>query len=386
MRRRFLLHALLAAAAIATGGCATTYNGGYAHPVRASVGVSFFYDGLEPYGTWVEVAPYGTVWCPLDVPFGWRPYTVGSWTYTDFGWMWIAEDPWGWVPYHYGRWTFDSYHGWIWIPGDVWAPAWVTWRYGPGWIGWAPLPPEVEWRAGIGLWYSHSDLDRHIHRYHWCFSRAKDFGDTRVRVRVEPSSRNVTLIRKTRNVTKYGFSGSTPVERGLTPGMIEGDVGRTITRYRVTDSGTPLREKGVVVREQGVEVYRPDGRITDVVRERVRQVPPEERPVPSPQLRERVEAERRQIDEHAQREREQLQQEQQREARERPPGVPAEELRRRQEAEQRAQQEVEARERKAVEEREKRLKEREERVRERTEKQREQKAQPPRSPRDRGGR
>ena len=402
MKQRVALIALLAAVAIAAGGCATTYGGRYAHPptTQVALGVGFFYDDLAPYGTWVDVSPYGPVWCPVDVPYGWRPYTVGYWMYTDYGWMWIAEDPWGWVPYHYGRWTFDAYYGWIWVPGDVWAPAWVAWRYGPGWIGWAPLPPDVEWRVGVGLWYSARSLDRHIDRYHWCFTRARGFADARVRVSVEPSSRNITLLRRTSDVTKYGMIGSTPVERGLTPGMIEGDVGRAITRYRVTDSGTPLREKGVVVRERAVEVYRPQGNVTEAVRARWRETPPEERPAPSPQIRERAAEERRQFDEQVRRSREQLEQEQQRELRERPPGSSAEELRRRHEAELRAQQEVEARERKAVEERERRLLERTEQARERVEREREQaerqrerqdqqrerQDQQRQSPRDRGGR
>ena len=31
---------------------------------------------------------------------------------------------------------------WIWVPGIEWAPTWVTWRVGGGYIGWAPLPPR----------------------------------------------------------------------------------------------------------------------------------------------------------------------------------------------------------------------------------------------------
>ena len=28
------------------------------------------------------------------------------------------------------------------MPGYTWAPAWVSWRYGDGYCGWAPLPPD----------------------------------------------------------------------------------------------------------------------------------------------------------------------------------------------------------------------------------------------------
>ena len=91
-------------------------------------------------------APYGEVWVPDGVPRGWRPYEYGHWVYTDeWGWYWVSddeEDDWGWVAYHYGRWASDRSWAWFWVPGDEWAPAWVDWRYGDDYIGWAPLPPD----------------------------------------------------------------------------------------------------------------------------------------------------------------------------------------------------------------------------------------------------
>jgi hypothetical protein len=35
----------------------------------------------------------------------------------------------------------DPYYGWVWVPDTVWGPAWVGWREGGNYIGWAPLPP-----------------------------------------------------------------------------------------------------------------------------------------------------------------------------------------------------------------------------------------------------
>ncbi|MDQ4059645.1 MAG: hypothetical protein M3145_00860, partial [Pseudomonadota bacterium] len=32
-----------------------------------------FFDALAPYGTWMSIQPYGTVWVP-DVSETWRPY------------------------------------------------------------------------------------------------------------------------------------------------------------------------------------------------------------------------------------------------------------------------------------------------------------------------
>ncbi len=99
-----------------------------------------FQNGLSPYGDWVASSQYGRVWRPY-VPTGWRPYYNGYWTWSDDGWFWASDEPWAWATYHYGRWVFDPALGWTWVPGYQWAPAWVTWRFGPDAIGWAPLLP-----------------------------------------------------------------------------------------------------------------------------------------------------------------------------------------------------------------------------------------------------
>jgi Family of unknown function (DUF6600) len=98
-------------------------------------------DPLSNLGVWVEVPRYGRAWKPCDLPSGWRPYFHGSWTWTERGWFWVSQEPWGWLTYHYGRWLFDGAQGWVWVPGKVWAPAWVTWRWNDEVIGWAPLEP-----------------------------------------------------------------------------------------------------------------------------------------------------------------------------------------------------------------------------------------------------
>jgi hypothetical protein len=103
-----------------------------------------FYQNLSPYGQWIEDPQYGFVWVP-EVEAGFRPYyTNGYWVMTDYGNTWVSDYPWGWAAFHYGRWTYDNYYGWIWIPGSTWGPSWVSWRYGEGYYGWAPLGPGYE--------------------------------------------------------------------------------------------------------------------------------------------------------------------------------------------------------------------------------------------------
>jgi hypothetical protein len=112
---------------------------------RASVRADFR-AALEPFGAWRHHARFGDVWVPGHRSHAWRPYTAGHWAYTDdYGWYWVEdaqEADWGWIAYHYGHWYLDPNLGWCWIPGDEWAPAWVDWRQGDDYVGWAPAPPD----------------------------------------------------------------------------------------------------------------------------------------------------------------------------------------------------------------------------------------------------
>jgi hypothetical protein len=122
----------------------------------AAVNYTYIYETLSPYGSWVEVAPYGWCWRPTVVcvdPY-WRPYhTRGRWLYTDCGWYWNSDYSWGWLPFHYGRWYSSGPWGWVWVPGTTWGGAWVSWRYSSGYCGWAPLPPEARYVSGAGFYY-----------------------------------------------------------------------------------------------------------------------------------------------------------------------------------------------------------------------------------------
>ncbi len=112
-----------------------------------------FYDGLANQGTWIQTNDYGYVWQPQVSDPNWAPYTAGHWVYTDDGWTWVSDEPWGWATYHYGRWVNIEGTGWVWVPGYTWGPAWVSWRYGEGNVGWAPLPPD----SMVGVDYSGDD-------------------------------------------------------------------------------------------------------------------------------------------------------------------------------------------------------------------------------------
>ncbi|MHA7130191.1 DUF6600 domain-containing protein [Algoriphagus namhaensis] len=117
-------------------------------------GVNFqvFYNELLPYGDWVQDPVHGPVWLPA-VGADFHPYaTDGHWAMTEFGNTWVSYYDWGWAPFHYGRWYFDDfYRSWAWVPGYEWGPAWVSWRTGGGYYGWAPLRPGLSIHVSLGI-------------------------------------------------------------------------------------------------------------------------------------------------------------------------------------------------------------------------------------------
>lgn len=119
-------------------------------PGADNVTFNDFYSDLSPYGRWIDYPNYGRVWI-FNAP-GFRPYySNGHWAYTRFGWTWVSDYRWGWAPFHYGRWAYDNSFGWFWVPGYQWGPAWVNWRRGGDFYGWAPLSPGIGININIGI-------------------------------------------------------------------------------------------------------------------------------------------------------------------------------------------------------------------------------------------
>ncbi|GMU89361.1 MAG: hypothetical protein AMXMBFR49_15690 [Chlorobiota bacterium] len=131
---------------------------------------SFYYE-LRPYGYWMEIDNV-IVWKPDRVHRNWQPYTYGRWVHTSYGWFWDSDEPFGDIVFHYGRWYYDTWEGWVWVPGYEWAPAWVEWRYDDDYIGWAPLSPYAIFDASYGIRFS---INIVIPVHHWRFVRFRDF-------------------------------------------------------------------------------------------------------------------------------------------------------------------------------------------------------------------
>ena len=185
-------------------------------PVDASGtgSLDVFYQSLAPYGAWLDTAAYGPVWRPnaaLRDP-GWRPYTLGRWAYTDEGWAWVSDEPFGWAVYHYGRWTRLIDAGWVWVPGEQWAPAWVAFRNSDQYVGWAPLPPES--RHAGGSLGSSVDEEYGIAPAYYNFIPVEEFGYSDLGGYIVDSARNPVLIGSTVNVTNIIINQTNVINYG----------------------------------------------------------------------------------------------------------------------------------------------------------------------------
>ena len=224
---------------------------------KNNMGVSFqvFYDELSPYGDWVKDARYGYIWLPA-VREDFHPYgSDGHWVMTEYGNTWVSNYDWGWAPFHYGRWYFDDYfQSWAWIPGYDWGPAWVNWRTGGGYYGWAPLGPGVSINVRVNLPSFHWVFLPSHHIYHQYAYRYYAPHKTKVKI-----YNNTTIINNTviYNNNRYvGGPRRTDVERMTRA---------TVPVYRIQASDSPGR---AAISKNAVNIYRPEvqtsrGRMTE---------------------------------------------------------------------------------------------------------------------------
>ncbi|MCX2433326.1 DUF6600 domain-containing protein [Pedobacter sp. GR22-10] len=218
-------------------------NDGYS---TGNVSLQTFYDELTPYGTWIQDPQYGYVWRPDVDQNEFRPYyTNGRWAMTEYGNTWVSNYDWGWAPFHYGRWVINSYRQWIWLPDTNWGPAWVDWRSGDGYYGWAPMAPSININLSFGRRYSVPEFcwnfipQRNI--YINTFPRY-DYGRNNVYIR------NTTIINNTYVYNRRSYYGGPRVED------IRRATNRDVTVYRFDQSSRPGASR---IGGREVSIYRP---------------------------------------------------------------------------------------------------------------------------------
>ncbi len=229
----------------------------------ASVSFQVFYDELSPYGTWADFPQYGYCWIP-DYGESFYPYaTSGYWAFSDFGWTWVSFYPWGWAPFHYGRWLYDPFYGWIWVPGMEWAPAWVVWRYGGGYCGWAPMEPGVT----VSMAFSSAYYTPHER---WVFVEERHLGSRNMEKYYGPRSSNPSLVSRTTLVTTTDAdrSRNTVFPSGPRKEDIEKATGGTIKSVTIKEAD----KAGQKISNGELRIYKPP--VKDVNERNEKPVPP----------------------------------------------------------------------------------------------------------------
>jgi hypothetical protein len=210
-------------------------------------GVSFqtFYDELTPYGDWVQDRKHGYIWLPYAEQ-GFHPYgSNGHWAMTSYGNTWVSYYDWGWAPFHYGRWYFDNfYQSWAWVPDYEWGPAWVNWRSGGGYYGWAPLAPGFSINIGGYLPSSYFVfVPRHRIYHHYAHNYYAPYGH-RARIYNQTTIINNTVVYN----NNHYVAGPTRRE-------IERVTKRSVPVYQVQASDRAGRTN---VSRNSISLYRPD--------------------------------------------------------------------------------------------------------------------------------
>ena len=217
---------------------------------QVSLNVSFqtFYDELSPYGQWIDYPQYGYVWRPDNRYSNFHPYqSDGHWAWSEqYGWLWVSDYEWGWAPFHYGRWVYDSYDGWLWVPDYEWGPAWVVWRGGGDYYGWAPMSPGISINLYYGNRYS-------VPSNYWCFAPRRYINSPRISNYYLDRGRNTTIINKTTIINNYG--GNRDYVMGPSRNEVERYTTSRIEPVRIRES---QRAGRTIARNNEISIYRPE--------------------------------------------------------------------------------------------------------------------------------
>lgn len=216
----------------------------HAYPLNGSVSFQIFYNELAPYGDWVMDPNHGYIWVPyVDANF--QPYvTNGYWAMTNFGNTWVSNYNWGWAPFHYGRWFWEDFYGWAWVPGYEWGPAWVSWRTGGGYYGWAPLGPGMHVNVGL-----------YLPARHWVFLPQRRFRARYFHRYFIPSYNVVNVYNHTTIINNTYVHNNTTYYTGPSRTELQRVTRSNVPVYQVNNSNSPGRSR---LSNNSLEVYRPN--------------------------------------------------------------------------------------------------------------------------------
>jgi hypothetical protein len=135
----------------------------------------------------------------------------------------------------------------MWVPGYEWSPAWVAWRDGGDYYGWAPLRPGINISIGFNLGGYNPPSD------YWCFSPRRYITHRNVYNYCAPRQNNVTIINQTTIINNYNYNRNV-FRTGPGRRQAEQYTGR-INPVRFREASGPGRTS---FRNNEVSIYRPN--------------------------------------------------------------------------------------------------------------------------------
>jgi hypothetical protein len=214
---------------------------------RTQVAASFFV--WKPSVSLAVVTPSAEVNVdPVNVEPVYVPYSNGQWLNTEQGWYFQAATPVEEVTHHYGRWVETPAAGYVWVPGRVWAPAWVDWRENDQYIAWAPLTP--------GMFLVNDVMQAPVfYEDRYVVVEKKYFVEPSVYKYMYKENKNKIMIKEWRRIDGVMVMNKTVINKGPNVNDITTYVGHDVGLYKINKV---KKYNEISVKENVVYTYKPD--------------------------------------------------------------------------------------------------------------------------------
>ena len=162
-------------------------------------------------------------------------------------------------------------YGWVWLPGHVWAPAWVRWKITNDYVGWCPLTPFANWKMSEGINLTNykfvNDYDD------WLFIGKSKFTEEINSSNRVNTDKNEKYVNSASDVINISYQNSKIFNAGPDVKDIETKTGRTIIPKEINisdETSAPIIGDNVVtVYKAGfkkLEIDENTGRPKEVIR------------------------------------------------------------------------------------------------------------------------
>jgi hypothetical protein len=139
----------------------------------------------------------------------------------------------------------------------------------------APLRPNVGWYYCSVFAFANANT---ISPHQWCFVPRQHMLDVTINIQVTSVARNVTMIERSHDATRYEVRGGRPANLGIDVAHVESVIGRKVPIVTITDVPAPARGRGQSAGNGAVGFFRPTIRPA---------APDHAAPAPPPQIQQR---------------------------------------------------------------------------------------------------